>query len=107
MNPRENALKTFRAPPENHNCAQCVAAAFGREDLVSALKDCGGGRAPDGVCGALYAALQIASEEKRAGIAREFAAKNGSEKCRELKQRFRVPCPQCVATAADLLSASE
>ncbi len=100
---KEKALQLFRSPPHNYNCAQTVAAGFGNEDFIEPFKACGGGRAPEGLCGALHAAMELAPEAKRAEILEAFRQKNGAISCRELKQTFRVPCPQCVAVAAELL----
>ena len=58
MNIEEKALSMFRAEPYRYNCAQTVCAALERMDLVEPLSACSGGRAPDGLCGALYGALQ-------------------------------------------------
>lgn len=103
---KEKSLQFFRTPPHNYNCAQTVAAGFGRDDLIEPFKTCGGGRAPEGLCGALYAALELAPEAKRTEIIEAFRRENGSVSCRDLKQTFRVPCPQCVAVAAKLLEAA-
>lgn len=100
---KEKSLALFRTPPHNYNCAQTIAAGFGREDLIESLKPCGGGRAPEGLCGAIYAATELAPPERRAAMLEAFRAKNGAVTCRSLKQEFRVPCPQCVAVAGELL----
>ncbi len=102
MNRVEQALATFRTPPHMYNCAQTVCAAFGREDLLDAMKSCGGGRAPEGTCGALYGAMQVAPERAEE-IKAAFAAANGATQCRQLKGENRVPCQVCVRTAAELL----
>ena len=52
------AFELFTAVPKLHNCAQAVAAGAGNETLAAAMQSCGGGRAPLGRCGALYAALE-------------------------------------------------
>ncbi len=102
MNAIDKALSTFRQPPHMYNCAQTICAAFGREDLLVAMKACGGGRAPEGTCGALYGAMQVAPE--RAGeLEAAFMAANGATLCRQLKGENRVPCETCVRTAAALL----
>ncbi len=102
MNEVEKALSTFRQPPFMHNCAQTICAAFGREDLLEAMKSCGGGRAPEGTCGALYGAMQVCPERAEA-IKAAFAAANGATQCCHLKGENRVPCQVCVRTAAELL----
>lgn len=98
----EQALATFRQKPYMYNCAQTVCAAFGREDLVEAMATCGGGRAPEGTCGALYGAMQVAPD-KSAAILAAFTAANGYSKCRDLKGANRVPCQECVRCAATIL----
>lgn len=98
----EQALSTFRQPPYMYNCAQTVCAAFGRDDLLEAMKACGGGRAPEGTCGALYGAMQVAPE-KADEIKEAFCAAIGATECNKLKGEHRVPCQTCVQTAAELL----
>ena len=98
----EQALATFRQKPFMYNCAQTVCAAFGREDLVEPMGCCGGGRAPEGTCGALYGAMQVAPE-KAAFLLAAFTAAHGSSTCREIKSANRVPCQECVRLAATLL----
>ena len=98
----EQALATFRQKPLMYNCAQTVCAAFGREDLVEPMAACGGGRAPEGTCGALYGAMQVAPE-KAAAVLAAFTAANGASTCRELKGFNRVSCQECVRSAATIL----
>ncbi len=65
----------------------------------------GGGRAPDGECGALYAACQIVPEAA-ARLRAGFAAEAGATRCRPLKRERRFPCTDCVGLAAELLAGS-
>lgn len=102
MNVEEKALSTFRTEPWRHNCAQAVCAALGREDLLEAVSACGTGRAPDGVCGALHGALLCTPVQSREELKRRFVEKLGYSHCRDLKREGRVPCRDCVATAAFL-----
>ena len=102
MNRVELALARFRQKPYMYNCAQTVCAAFGREDLVEPMAGCGGGRAPQGTCGALYGAMQVAPE-KAAAILAAFSASCGASTCREIKGENRVPCQECVRRAATIL----
>ena len=99
----EKAVEIFRRTPKTHNCAQAVAEWAGRQELVSELAPMGGGRAPDNMCGALYAALAITPAERHADIRREFTAGASSERCREIKCNG-VSCDACVALAAALLN---
>lgn len=89
MNIEEKALSMFRAEPYRYNCAQTVCAALERMDLVEPLSACSGGRAPDGLCGALYGALQCSPEECRADIMARFVDRLGYSRCRELKRRAK------------------
>ena len=107
MTAAEKALSTFREPPYMYNCAQTICAAFGRDDLLDDMKACGGGKAPDGICGALYAAMTLAGD-KSAELYEAFRAAHGACTCRELKGgELRVPCQECVKTAALLLEKTE
>ncbi len=102
MNEVEKALSSFRQPPHMYNCAQTICAAFGREDLLESMQSCGGGRAPEGTCGALYGAMQVCPQ-RAAELQAAFQAANGATQCRQLKGENRVPCQVCVRTAAELL----
>ena len=99
-----NAIEAFSAPGHPYNCAQAVAIGAGREDLLSELAACGGGRAPAGHCGALHAALRIAPSEKHDAILAQFQAEAGALTCREIKGTTHFPCVKCVELASRLLS---
>ena len=101
------ALELFTATPRMHNCAQATACGLGRDDLYATLAECGGGRAPEGRCGALYAAMLIAGETRAEEIRQSFVAALGSDKCAELKRVLAVPCAKCVETAAHLAEETE
>jgi len=103
------AVHVFRKPPHRLNCAQAVAHAWASDDAAASAAVAehakhGGGNAPDGECGALFAARQIAT--RRGGdpdnLLKRFAAVHGRTACRELRAR-RVACADCVRTAADLV----
>ena len=97
-----NATDTFHTSPYNHNCAQCLAHRFGLPaDTVAEMRAYGGGRAPGGLCGALYAATQLAPEAAPEILA-AFQQQLGATRCRDLKTAGRVPCLQCIATAQSL-----
>jgi hypothetical protein len=105
---KTHATAVFHRPPANLNCAQAVLDAYqsvtGRSVApVADYKAHGGGRAPGGECGALYAACQCAPESATA-IRAQFAARAGSTLCKELKGERRFPCEQCVGTATELLA---
>ena len=97
------ALELFTAVPRRHNCAQSVAAGNdGSKDLVAQLATAGGGHAPDGLCGALYAAIQLVPEEKRQSVIDTFGTALGETHCLALK-KLGVPCTKCVETADSLV----
>lgn len=100
---KEKALRSFRQPPLNLNCAQAIAHGFDRDDLVAEMSNCGSGRAPGGLCGALYCAMRL-GENSAENIAADFEKKLGYRNCSQLKRAARVPCRECVATAAQILS---
>lgn len=102
-NMSNKAFQLFTAVPKQHNCAQAVAAGSGRDDLAAELSASGGGRAPEGLCGALYAALLLAAPEHREVLKQDFAAAAGALTCREIKSTAKYPCAECVRTAADLV----
>jgi hypothetical protein len=106
---KHRALAVFRQPPHRLNCAQSVLHAFqevtGKTNLSLAdLKPFGGGRAPDGLCGALHAACAIVPD-KAEELKSQFAARLGSLYCRELRAARQHPCEVCVSHAADLIEA--
>ncbi len=102
MNKTEMALASFRKP---YSCAQTVYAAFAEQidpQKMDEMKLNSAGRAPDGICGALYAAISLRPE-----CADEFKAKfsqlAGDTRCREIKTVHKTPCEECVKIAASLL----
>jgi hypothetical protein len=108
---KNHALSVFRKDPERLNCAQSVLHAWrevtGDNSLaLDKLKPFGGGRAPDGLCGALYAACLVVPERAEA-LKKNFAARLGSNYCKELRAAKVHPCESCVAHAAELLTAEE
>ena len=96
------AAELFTATPRLHNCAQSVACGLGHDELFAELAGCGGGRAPEGRCGALHAAMLIRGEAEAGALAERFVRELGSDKCAELKRVFQIPCVRCVGTAAKL-----
>lgn len=90
------------------NCAQSVALAWrDKIDPTSPHTDSfhshGGGRAPEGLCGALHAAREI-SGEHRDSLTEKFKQRaDGHITCRGIRQNRVMPCPDCVALAAELL----
>jgi len=101
--PKEKALQFFRKPPLRLNCAQAVAYGCGREDLLEELGNCGTGKAPGGLCGAIFCAMKIAGETDSKAVGEEFEKKLGACHCAKLKQDLHIPCPDCVACAVEII----
>lgn len=104
---KAHALSVFRKDPARLNCAQSVLFAWrevaGDTSLaVADLKPFGGGRAPEGLCGALHAACLIAPARAEQLKAR-FAARMGSPYCKELRAAKVHSCEACVTQSVELL----
>ncbi|SUB77297.1 Uncharacterised protein [Porphyromonas macacae] len=105
------SIDFFHAKPENWNCAQAVQKGFQQitgltdEEIELQYRPKGGGRAEEGLCGALYAAEQIAKEKGLPSIKQEFIAKAGGCTCKCLKQELQFPCADSVNLAEELLTA--
>lgn len=91
------------------NCAQSVAAAWAHKnpvvtDRVREFSGCGGGRSPEGTCGALYASCQLAGEPVAESIKARFMQHSGGHvACREIRAARTLRCVDCVELAAGLL----
>lgn len=94
---------------ERLNCAQSILKAFRERKEVSTeeineARKLGGGKADDGICGALYAALRLTDDpDSRESLRGSFADVAGSDKCREIRAKELISCQQCVEVAARLL----
>ena len=103
MSRTESAVNSFRKP---YSCAQTVFAAFSDgapdEELMREMLANSGGRAPENMCGALFAAVSL-RPDKAEEIKKRFAEKAGSTRCQELKSVHKTPCAECVRIAAQTL----
>ena len=63
----------------------------------------GGGKAPEGLCGALYAAMLLSPEACRENVRKKFVEFAGADTCFTLKMRNRTSCIRCVEKAAELV----
>ncbi len=96
---------------KRHNCAQAVIAGF-MEELslkeadAAAFASHGGGKAPNGICGALYAAQHIISMKAPETVEKcssSFILAAGSDKCKEIRAMKKLSCLGCVGKASELL----
>ena len=90
------------------NCAQSVALAWkDKKDPASAHADSfyshGGGRAPEGLCGALHAARELAGAHGDSLTEQFKQQANGHITCRDIRKNRVMPCTDCVSLAAKLL----
>lgn len=108
---KAKAHYTAREGHKKLNCGQAVIAAFSQKhalspEVVEIFASYGAGRAPEGECGALYAAkyiLQKAHKAKITDCQKAFIAAAGSTKCKEIRKLNKLPCIGCVEKAAEFL----
>ena len=103
-----NSQNYFHTKPENLNCAQSILKGFQEEFNISAgriaeFKAWGGGRAPEGVCGALFAADILLAELEKPSIKEKFKTEVGNTNCLAIKRENKVSCLNCVRIADELL----
>jgi len=93
------------------NCAESVSRSyaearnFAHKDMDSHA-DCGGGQAPQGHCGALYAALHIlelSGKDKKKECEDFFLSCAGALTCKEIRRLKKLSCSGCIEKAAEFL----
>lgn len=93
------------------NCGQAIVSAFRDkfpvpEDIANAFSGFGGGKAPGGLCAALYAAhvlLEKNMPDKSEDCLRSFSSCAGALRCGEIRKLRKLTCVGCVEEAARLL----
>lgn len=101
----------FHLAPHNWNCAQAIhkgfqeATALTDQEIELAYRPMGGGRAPEGMCGAIYAVRTLVGEDTPLAdeLTEAFMDKTGGLTCHELKGRDGRPCSWLVEEAEALL----
>ncbi len=109
---KKSALEFFHAQPNNWNCAQCILKTYqlrsqlSDEDIERDYRSKGGGKAPEGLCGALYASRVLLGEDSKeaAELTEDFRKELGAVTCLGLKRDLHVPCTRTVSTADALLN---
>jgi hypothetical protein len=105
---KPDAAAYFRGA-DGYNCAQAVLRAYANhipvdQACLDRFSHFGGGKAPGGECGALFAAkAMLADPAARRRVEEAFAEVAGATQCRAIRKLRRVSCSQCVQTAADEL----
>ena len=103
---KPDALAYFRGK-HRYNCAQAVLKAYASpvglgDSCLERFSRFGSGRAPEGECGALFAAKAILQDHAaKQKTEEEFVHAAGSKKCRDIRKSRKFTCEQCVQTAAD------
>jgi len=97
----------FHTLPDNLNCAQAILKGFQKEfnitdQEIEEYRAWGGGRAKDGICGALFSAEGLLRRIGKPGITEEFNALAGDISCLDIK-KAKFPCKYCVQIADALL----
>lgn len=103
---RKKSIEYFHVAPENFNCAQSILKGFQEEfnlseEEIETYRAWGGGRAENGVCGALFAAKRLIDKDKSI-LEKSFFENMGSIYCRELKKN-KERCEDCVMLADRLV----
>ena len=94
------------------NCAQAVMAAFADKfaldnKMIDQFKNHGSGKAPEGVCGAYWAAKYLLKDlEMLKELDNLFTSLAGSLNCQEIRKKKRLSCLQCVEKAAEFVQNS-
>jgi hypothetical protein len=92
---------------DNLNCAQavlkfCESHESVSPEVISEFKVFGGGRAPEGACGALYAVkFMFGNSKKTAKLEKDFIVAAGSTICCEIRQSGKLSCSACVDLAGN------
>ena len=107
-NVRIKAEEYFHKPPVNYCCSQAVLLGF-KDEFGITERDVAefaryrGGLAPEGYCGALYAANSLLAKRGLSPVTEEYRAIAGAVKCREIKGGTKFPCVECVRLADSLV----
>jgi len=108
---RRKSEEFFHQKPENLNCAQSVLRGFQQElnipqSRIDLFRAYGGGRTPDGTCGALYVADMLLREQGKDSVSKEFEEKAGATACLNIRRAGKTSCMDCVKIADRLMENS-
>jgi hypothetical protein len=94
---------------EGYNCSQAVLKACQQEhdvsqEMIDTYSAYGGGRAEEGLCGALYAAKSLLNDPEKTELLKNiFLKKAGGITCEKILELKKLPCPDCVDLAAQIM----
>ncbi|WP_282015954.1 C-GCAxxG-C-C family (seleno)protein [Marinifilum flexuosum] len=107
----DTALKYFHKPPGYYNCAQAIFKAFQEEyqitnDQIVELAKYGNGKAPNGYCGAYFAALELIKDnpDLKNEFTKRFQEKSDHLTCFDIRFNYTMSCKNLVKLAANLLN---
>lgn len=104
-----SANSYFHRDKDNWNCAQSIMKRFQEhtglsdQEIEAHYRSKGAGKSPGGVCGALYAACQIADRFSLPNPTEAFNLMAGETRCAELKRLNRSSCRDRVKLAEEIL----
>ncbi len=91
-------------------CAQAVTKSFQQnlkisDERINLLAAYNTGQAPNGMCGAIYAALELCtSEEQHNRLLNQFLHKAKHLSCRDIRKNKTISCRQAVELAAKIFA---
>jgi hypothetical protein len=96
---------------ERLNCGQAILSAFKEkfplpDQTIDRFKGYGGGKAPEGYCGAFYAVKSILETHfpgKFKNAEQTFLTQAGSTKCKEIRASRKLSCLGCIEKAGEYL----
>lgn len=106
------ASQYFHNEENNWNCAQSLykhyqtRLAISDEDIELKYRCKGGGRAEGGICGALYAGMEIVAStgtKTQQRVFNAFAAQVGGTTCAQIKGKCGKMCSELVAMTQELV----
>ena len=97
---------------ERFNCCQAVLKAYSEQTemtdnfIADNFRKYGGGRAPEGMCGAVYAAVILLKDQPESlnSVIDEFTQNADACSCRGIKTAGKLPCRDCVELVGQLLA---
>ncbi|MBN2063823.1 MAG: C-GCAxxG-C-C family protein [Sedimentisphaerales bacterium] len=97
---------------EGFNCCQAVLKAYANssnmtdEYIEENFRKFGGGRAPEGRCGAVYAAEVLLKNNPEAiqDILDKFKQQAEHSDCRSIRKANKLSCRECVELVGELLA---
>ncbi len=103
---QKSASGYFHHPDYGYNCAQAITYHHGETaETLALMAKKGGGRAPQGICGALYGGLHVLRHdpEKQQTLKQAFCQVVGSPICREIKTQRLASCHHCIEVTDQVL----